>query len=110
MGASDHPRDYVFSTLAQLRNGFPGGEGKKGHLAALCRQAKFEQVKGARLTEFLDLVSAGVAADVPVDPATLQPPTWVGRILFRMALAAHLRNCLLYTSSFALLRTRLRDR
>ena len=28
VGDTDHPRDYVLSTLAQLRNGFPGGEGK----------------------------------------------------------------------------------
>jgi lysine-N-methylase len=61
-------------------------------LAKLCRQAKFDTVKGARLREMLDLVSAGLDADVPVDPAALEPPRWTGRILFRQALAVFTRK------------------
>lgn len=61
-------------------------------LAALCRQAKFDEVKGGRLTEFLSLVGPSVDAEVPTDPAKVPRPGWVGRILFRMSLAAHLRK------------------
>lgn len=61
-------------------------------LAALCRQAKFDNVTGDRLAEFLELIGANVDAEVPSDPKEVPPPTWVGRILFRMALAAHLRK------------------
>jgi lysine-N-methylase len=61
-------------------------------LAALCRQAKFDQVKGARLTEFLNLIGTSVDDETPAAPAAVAPPTWVGRLLFRMTLAAHLRK------------------
>jgi lysine-N-methylase len=61
-------------------------------LAALCRQAKFDQVKGARLTEFLNLIAASVDTDTPEVPIEVPPPTWAGRVLFRLTLAAHLRK------------------
>ena len=61
-------------------------------LAGLCRQAKFDQVRGGRLAEFLDLVAGGLDAEVPVDPAEVPRPTWVGRILFRQAAAVYGRK------------------
>jgi len=61
-------------------------------LATLCRQARFEQVQGARLAEFLEVLVAGLDAEVPADAAALPPPTWVGRILFRQLLAVYLRK------------------
>ncbi len=61
-------------------------------LAALCRQAKFDQVTGSRLVEFLKVVRGGLDAEVPVDPGSVSPPSGVGRILFRLALAAHVRK------------------
>lgn len=61
-------------------------------LAALCRQARFEQVKGERLTEFLRLVVGGLDAEVPADPTALPPPTWIGRTLFRPVLAILIRK------------------
>jgi lysine-N-methylase len=61
-------------------------------LASLCRQANFEQVRGDRLKEFLDLVSASLNAEVSAQAKDVPPPSWVGRVLFRMALAAHLRK------------------
>jgi lysine-N-methylase len=61
-------------------------------LASLCRQAKFDQVKGARLAEFLALVSGGLETEVAAVPESPPPPTWVGRVLFRQALAAHARK------------------
>lgn len=61
-------------------------------LAKLCRQAIFDKVQGARLGEFLEVVSASLDTDVPTDPATVPPPSWVGRVLFRQALAVYLRK------------------
>src|SRR5262249_42412503 len=37
-------------------------------LADLCRQAKFDTVSGRRLGEFLELVTAGLEAEVPSGP------------------------------------------
>jgi lysine-N-methylase len=61
-------------------------------LAALCRQAKFDEIKGQRLKEFLELVTSGLDAEVPADPSALTAPTWVGRVLFRQALAVLVRK------------------
>src|SRR5262249_17525188 len=60
-------------------------------LAAICRRARFDEVKGGRLKEFLDLVAAGLDAEVPAVCA-IPPPSWVGRVLFRQALAVLVRK------------------
>jgi lysine-N-methylase len=61
-------------------------------LVALCRRARFAQVTGGRLVEFLNLVGAGLDEEVPEDPAPLPAPSWVGRVLFRQALAVYARK------------------
>jgi len=61
-------------------------------LAALCRQARFEQVQGKRLQEFLELVRGSIDADVPHEPTRVAPPSWIGRILFRQTLAVLIRK------------------
>src|SRR5439155_26849617 len=61
-------------------------------LAALCRQSKFDAVSGSRLGEFLNFLTQGVAAVVEADPEKVPPPTWVGRILFRNAVAIYARR------------------
>src|SRR5262249_36643504 len=61
-------------------------------LARLCRQARFDGIKGGRLKEFLSVVTASLDTDVPNDPATLPRPGWVGRVLFRQALAVYARK------------------
>jgi lysine-N-methylase len=58
----------------------------------LCRQARFEQVKGQRLEEFLGLVAASVDGEVPRDSVGIPPPSWMGRVLFRQALAVYGRK------------------
>ncbi|MFL5330865.1 MAG: YkgJ family cysteine cluster protein [Gemmataceae bacterium] len=60
-------------------------------LAALCRQAKFEDVRGRRLDEFLEMVTPAVAGELPAN-AELPKPGWVGRILFRMTAALYTRR------------------
>ncbi len=60
--------------------------------AGLCRQARFDQIQGGRLSEFLEVVAASLDSEVPADPARLPPPTWVGRVLFRQAAAIFARK------------------
>jgi lysine-N-methylase len=60
--------------------------------AKLCRKAHFEKIKGSRLTEFLDLITMGLDAEVPADPSVLPAPGSIGRILFRQVLAVYIRK------------------
>jgi lysine-N-methylase len=61
-------------------------------LATLCRQAKLDDIRGKRLEEFLNLLVGTLEGEVPADPASLPPPNWVGRILFRQAAALFTRK------------------
>jgi lysine-N-methylase len=61
-------------------------------LARLCRQARFDKVTEGRLTEFLQVLGSALDAEAPADPAAVPPPSWVGRVLFRQALALYLRK------------------
>jgi lysine-N-methylase len=61
-------------------------------LADLCRRARFDDIRGKRLVEFLNVVSAGLDDDVPADAGALSPPGWVGRVLFRQVLAVYARK------------------
>ena len=58
----------------------------------LMRKSRFEKVAGSRLGEFLDVVSAAVAEDIPHDPAALPRPGFVGRSLFRQVAAVFARK------------------
>jgi lysine-N-methylase len=61
-------------------------------LANLCREARFEEVRGGRLAEFLKITVDSLENEVPADPATLPPPGWLGRLLFRQAVAVFTRK------------------
>jgi lysine-N-methylase len=61
-------------------------------LASLCRQAKFDALKGQRISELLNLLMAGAEGEVPADPGAVAPPGWTGRLLFRQALALYARK------------------
>lgn len=58
----------------------------------LMRKSRFESVTGHRLGEFLDVVSAAVADDVPIDPTSVAKPGFVGRSLFRQVAAVYARK------------------
>lgn len=60
-------------------------------LARICRQAHFEKVSGPRLAELLDLLARSVDGEVP-DASALQPPSWIGRVLFRQTVAFYTRR------------------
>jgi lysine-N-methylase len=61
-------------------------------LSNLCRQARFDEVTGKRLGEFLQVVASGLDEEVVREPAAVPPPGWMGRILFRQALALFTRK------------------
>ncbi len=61
-------------------------------LAVVCRQARFDRVSGGRLVQFLSVLRQGLEAEVPADPAAIGRPDWVGRVLFRQALALYARK------------------
>lgn len=61
-------------------------------LAGLCRKSRFETVRGSRLKEFLDIVSAALDEDVVARPEEVLPPGWVGRVIFRQTTAAYCRK------------------
>lgn len=61
-------------------------------LTRTCRQARFDKITGSRLSEFLRVVSSGLGGETPADPASLAPPTWIGRLLFRQVLALYTRK------------------
>jgi lysine-N-methylase len=61
-------------------------------LAQLCRQARFDKVQGQRLAEFLKIITQSLDAEVPAEPAAVPPPSWIGRILFRQAVAVFTRK------------------
>lgn len=88
-------RLFVDALLAVLRtegDRFERRMRKGLALAKLCREARFDQIKGRRLEEFLNVVVAGLDAEVPDDPRQVPPPSWVGRVLFRHALAVYTRK------------------
>jgi len=61
-------------------------------LVAMCRSAKFDKINGSRLSEFLDVLSQGLMADLPTDPATVPSPSSLGRVLFRISAAIYARR------------------
>jgi lysine-N-methylase len=60
-------------------------------LTAICRQARFDNLAGKRLAEFLDLLT-GSLTDIERDPANVGAPSWIGRILFRQTVAVYARR------------------
>jgi lysine-N-methylase len=58
----------------------------------LCRQSRFDKITGDRLKEFLEVIGEGVNPDVPAHVEAVAPPGWIGRILFRQAVAIYARK------------------
>jgi lysine-N-methylase len=61
-------------------------------LVEQCREARVHRLKGTQLTELLELMVANLDREVPAAAADLRAPSWVGRILFRMATAYFTRK------------------
>jgi lysine-N-methylase len=61
-------------------------------LGDLCREARLRELRGARLTEFLEVMVANLEKDVPAEAAAVPAPSWIGRVLFRQAVALFTRK------------------
>jgi lysine-N-methylase len=61
-------------------------------LAAVCRRSVFEKVTGPRLSEFLTIIRATAAEDVPADPRRVAAPGWTARMVFRQVAALYTRK------------------
>jgi lysine-N-methylase len=57
------------------------------HLAHDMRKSRLTAIEGPRLGDLIDLLTTSADADTPANPAQIAPPNWVGRILFRQAVA-----------------------
>jgi lysine-N-methylase len=62
------------------------------NLAGQMRKSKLAEVKGARLTELLQLLGSAADAETPANPMLIPPPGWIGRVLFRQAAALFTRK------------------
>jgi lysine-N-methylase len=61
-------------------------------LGAEMQRARLDAMEGDRLGELLKVLRRAADAETPPNLMTLPPPTWVGRILFRQALALFTRK------------------
>jgi lysine-N-methylase len=56
------------------------------------RKARLDQMRGPRLGELLDIMTALADAETPANPMLVPAPGWVGRLLFRQAVALFTRK------------------
>ncbi|MCX7700149.1 MAG: YkgJ family cysteine cluster protein [Gemmataceae bacterium] len=61
-------------------------------LATLCREARFDTVRGKRLEEFLAILDGALDGEVAERPEDVPAPSWIGRLLFRQWLALYIRK------------------
>lgn len=61
-------------------------------LGSMCRKATFDNVSGAKLDEFLDVLSAVVSDETPDDPGKVKAPGWTARTVFRQVAALYTRK------------------
>jgi lysine-N-methylase len=61
-------------------------------LVDLLGQSRFEKIRGPRLAEFLEIISAASTGEMPADPSAIAEPSPVGRIQFRLLCAQYARR------------------
>jgi lysine-N-methylase len=84
--------DALAGLLADRRDRLERRLRKCLQLTHLCRQARFDSVRGKRLDEFLEVLAKTLDNDVPASPADLPAPGWIGRILLRQLVAMYGRK------------------
>ncbi len=84
--------DALVAILTSRRDPIERRMRKALHLVGQMRQAKLEHIRGGRLGQLLDLLTGAADAETPANPMLVPPPTWVGRVLFRQALALFTRK------------------
>jgi len=61
-------------------------------LVDLIGQSRFQKIRGPRLDEFLEVVTAAAGEEVPADLAAIPEPSRAGRLQFRMLCAQYARR------------------
>jgi lysine-N-methylase len=84
--------EAFISILQEKNDPFPRRMLRCLTLLRTCQQARFDKLSGARLREFLNLIVPTTWAEVPRDLSKMEPPGWIGRLLFRSTLALYLRK------------------
>ena len=56
------------------------------------RQARLDKLTGGQLGQLLKIIRTKVESETPLNLMTLPPPNWIGRILFRQAVALYTRK------------------
>lgn len=62
------------------------------YLGEQMRKAKLDTIQGKRLGELLDLLVHAADMETPANPIQVPQPGWIGRILFRQAVAIYTRK------------------
>ncbi len=84
--------DRLDSQMAEGEGGVILRLGRAIRLVDLIGQSRFEKIHGARLDEFLEIVSAAAEGEAPVDVAAVSEPSPVGRMQFRLLCAQYARR------------------
>jgi lysine-N-methylase len=84
--------DALLATLLERRDPLERRLRKALVLAGEMRRARLDDVRGKRLTELLTLLRTAADADTPANLMALARPGWVGRLLFRQAVALYTRK------------------
>jgi lysine-N-methylase len=85
-------RDVLLDLLRNHRDPMERRWRKCLALASEARQARLERLSSAQLDELLKIVRRKVDAETPANLMALQPPGWIGRLLFRLAVAFYTRK------------------
>jgi lysine-N-methylase len=62
------------------------------HFVTQMRQARLEQIRGSRLEDLIDILQRAADAETPANPMQVPAPGWIGRVLFRQAVALFTRK------------------
>jgi lysine-N-methylase len=84
--------DALLETLLDRRDPFERRMRRCLALVGQMRQARLDGITGGRLKELLELLRGAADAETPASGATVPPPGWVGRLLFRQAAALFTRK------------------
>jgi len=62
------------------------------HWVEMLREATFAALKGARIGEFLELITQAAAVEIPEEPPEPEPPSRIGRMQFRLLAGQYARK------------------
>lgn len=98
-GFQDTTWEVVFAIRNKLVHMVKHGKSDIGHSLRCCiamvdelKNMNLNSLKISQIIEFLDIFEKVTISDVPVDPFSVSPPDWVGRVIFRQVSALFTRK------------------